>query len=1003
MSDFLSIGASAVNVYRQAIATTSNNIANVNTEGYSKQAVNVSESYPTQIASYFIGTGSTVNNIQRSYDEFVERSLRDSASDLQATTPFIEYTERIVDIMGSETANLTNAIEAFFNASRSLSVDPGSIPLRNEVVSSGQALASRFNTLSTQIDAVGTESRDRLGAALEEVNNLAGQLLSINKQLGRNSEKSKQPPQLMDQRDLILRKLSSLSTIGVTESSNGQVSVNFGGAGRGFEIVTSSGVREIAMVSDSADPTGDVQLVIDPRGSKQPLPLLSGGEVGGLLTFRNEVAKVARDGLDHIAVQFANKVNEVHRQGFDLNGDFGQDFFRVTPSYSINSEAVSGTFSVDVKVVDQTDLPTDPTKMMYRESTQSWLVYTDSQLHPEAELSVANNFSFRGLALSISGTPEDADTIILSPKNRAADTFTMELRDPRRVAASEPMTLMPAPANSSDVSAALSYLLPSERSSGFDSGARFSQLLPNLSSDTDLSLSTSSVRPAIVIDANTSAPTLVFDIGPNSDQLVQVLTAESVHLAGTAITGSEAAQLAASDAGFNAGAAYNSEYLNQTGSNAYLDTAVRLGAIGKTITEVVPEVDSASGNLLSRQIQMPPAISSKVVPSYTNSSGAEVTLIDSGDLTLNGQSLGALTLSSTEVLSAAKISAWLRSEISASGQTGLVVNAKTDILVAGIDATQTLEINDVSIVYDVYADMTEMLAAINAVSGETRVRAEWDSETAFRLTNAAGFEGENIVLGGTDSVTALNLSTGSYSGRLVVTGEVGEEVALTLGAGQPSDLGQIGFYTGVYVDKPLNEELAVFVTGTGSVGSAISGRAANVDQSSVAQLPASPYKLTFTSDDIYTITDTATDTVVSKRLFEFGVPIEYRGTSISFSEKPKKGDEFSVSANASPGGNNKNILALIEWSKRPIISGQTFSEAYLDLVSGVGSRSSMSELQREALQVVYDQAYNTREESSGVNLDDEAANLIRFQQAYQAAAQVIQAAQKSFDTLLQIR
>ena len=1003
MSDFLSIGASAVNVYRQAIATTSNNIANVNTEGYSKQAVNVSESYPTQIASYFIGTGSTVNNIQRSYDEFVERSLRDSASDLQATTPFIEYTERIVDIMGSETANLTNAIEAFFNASRSLSVDPGSIPLRNEVVSSGQALASRFNTLSTQIDAVGTESRDRLGAALEEVNNLAGQLLSINKQLGRNSEKSKQPPQLMDQRDLILRKLSGLSTIGVTESSNGQVSVNFGGAGRGFEIVTSSGVREIAMVSDSADPTGDVQLVIDPRGIKQPLPLLSGGEVGGLLTFRNEVAKVARDGLDHIAVQFANKVNEVHRQGFDLNGDFGQDFFRVTPSYSINSEAVSGTFSVDVKVVDQTDLPTDPTKIMYRESTQSWLVYTDSQLHPEAELSVANNFSFRGLALSISGTPEDADTIILSPKNRAADTFTMELRDPRRVAASEPMTLMPAPANSSDVSAALSYLLPSERSSGFDSGARFSQLLPNLSSDTDLSLSTSSVRPAIVIDANTSAPTLVFDIGPNSDQLVQVLTAESVHLAGTAITGSEAAQLAASDAGFNAGAAYNSEYLNQTGSNAYLDTAVRLGAIGKTITEVVPEVDSASGNLLSRQIQMPPAISSKVVPSYTNSSGAEVTLIDSGDLTLNGQSLGALTLSSTEVLSAAKISAWLRSEISASGQTGLVVNAKTDILVAGIDATQTLEINDVSIVYDVYADMTEMLAAINAVSGETRVRAEWDSETAFRLTNAAGFEGENIVLGGTDSVTALNLSTGSYSGRLVVTGEVGEEVALTLGAGQPSDLGQIGFYTGVYVDKPLNEELAVFVTGTGSVGSAISGRAANVDQSSVAQLPASPYKLTFTSDDIYTITDTATDTVVSKRLFEFGVPIEYRGTSISFSEKPKKGDEFSVSANASPGGNNKNILALIEWSKRPIISGQTFSEAYLDLVSGVGSRSSMSELQREALQVVYDQAYNTREESSGVNLDDEAANLIRFQQAYQAAAQVIQAAQKSFDTLLQIR
>ena len=92
----------------------------------------------------------------------------------------------------------------------------------------------------------------------------------------------------------------------------------------------------------------------------------------------------------------------------------------------------------------------------------------------------------------------------------------------------------------------------------------------------------------------------------------------------------------------------------------------------------------------------------------------------------------------------------------------------------------------------------------------------------------------------------------------------------------------------------------------------------------------------------------------------------------------------------------------MEWSKRPIISGQTFTEPYLDFVTGVGSRSEMTELRQEALQVVYDQAYNSREQASGVNLDDEAANLIRFQQAYQAAAQVVQASQKAFDILMRI-
>jgi len=116
---------------------------------------------------------------------------------------------------------------------------------------------------------------------------------------------------------------------------------------------------------------------------------------------------------------------------------------------------------------------------------------------------------------------------------------------------------------------------------------------------------------------------------------------------------------------------------------------------------------------------------------------------------------------------------------------------------------------------------------------------------------------------------------------------------------------------------------------------------------------------------------------------------------------PSNADSFFVEKNLNGSGNNENFLALIELGKEPIIEGQSFAEAYRDLVSGAGSRSRLAQLNKEAMQVVKDQAEATREAAVGVNLDEEAADLIRFQQAYQAAAQVIQISQRMFDTLIQ--
>ena len=112
--DILSIGSGAVNAYRQALSTTSNNIANVNSPGYSKRALQIGESFPVQEGIFSFGSGAQAQAVARAYDEFIERSLRDATGDLSVNEPVIQYANRVIDLMATESGSLSNAIDNFF-------------------------------------------------------------------------------------------------------------------------------------------------------------------------------------------------------------------------------------------------------------------------------------------------------------------------------------------------------------------------------------------------------------------------------------------------------------------------------------------------------------------------------------------------------------------------------------------------------------------------------------------------------------------------------------------------------------------------------------------------------------------------------------------------------------------------------------------------------------------------------------------------------------------------
>ena len=145
--------------------------------------------------------------------------------------------------------------------------------------------------------------------------------------------------------------------------------------------------------------------------------------------------------------------------------------------------------------------------------------------------------------------------------------------------------------------------------------------------------------------------------------------------------------------------------------------------------------------------------------------------------------------------------------------------------------------------------------------------------------------------------------------------------------------------------------------------------------------------------------------MVAEREYDSSVGIRWGNTLITLSSVPVTGDTFKLDGNHDGLGDNQNILRLTALEKdRTAIGGrQSIREAYDEGVSTVSNVASQARISQQAMQVVNQQAADARDKASGVNMDTEAADLMRYQQAYQAAAKSIQVANQLFDTLIQIR
>ena len=922
MSDLLSISSNAVMAYQHALGTVSNNIANVATDGYSRQDVSLLASTPSRVGNAYVGTGVMFDRVQRQYSAFAEANLRNSNSDMQSQAPMVTYANRVIDVMAGDSMGLVSALDQFFASARTLSSTPASTVLRGAFMRDAQALTARFGELSSQLDLVDTETRQAVESSVGEINTLAQQLAQVNNQLNKSPSAEKQPAELLDQRDLLLRKLSEYSRLNTGFNANGSVVVSLGATLTQDIIVSGSTATRISVDFNAAS-SGKIGLVLDPYGKPATLSGVTSGQLAGLMAFREQVLNSTRNSLDFLATTVVKEVNAIHSQGVDGYGQKAGNLFAINPK----AKTVAGGLSLAID---------DPMRIA---AAAQFRVIKDANNTGTADASI----SFAPSPLLGPGGLDKLFTNNAHPSNGRAVTLT----DTRPFAA---VASIPGGLQNVDI----------------------------------------------------------FLDGAGSGQQLQFITRDGRHLLGSTLDTAAQAQLMSSTQGMAAGATYSTTYLNQSGNTGFQGLNVFYGA--RASVQSQQRFDSQG------QVSTPLAVAALL--SGGRIASGQTGTIAAGALKLNGLALGALAPAAGKTLQAADIAAWLN----AASAPGVTATAKNEIrvLVADLKLDRTLTINGQTITRPAggFASASDLVVAINAQTTNldptksTGVVASFTKDGEVVLTNITSEPGKDITVGPGDSTgNVLNIAAATYTGqvsiqRALVSGQ-DTPVELSFGSGgTPADLARLGFRTSASIKGTVPEDVLVFVTGSGSGTASVAASYSGSPADTATVLRAQPMKLTFKAADQYIITDTRTGTVLAERSFnasQLSAGIDYRGLKLNFTTAPKAGDIFSLDGNTDGTGNNENMLLLAALERVPLVAGKTIGATYIDHVNDMGNISRQATIAKEALTVVHDQAVSTRDQVSGVSLDEEAANLIRFQQAYQASAKVMQVAGQLFDAVLAIR
>lgn len=439
MADILKTGLSGLLAFQRALSTTSNNVANANTEGYSRQRVELNTRPPEGFGFGFVGTGVDVSTIRRIVDQFSINQLRTANSSFGQLDTFNSFAGQVDDILGNSSTGIANGLQEFFNAWQDVANDPSSVPARQLLIAQAESLAQNFRTTDQRFNDLELDVNNRVTSAVSQINSLATSIAKLNGDIVSSSAGLHQPPNdLLDQRDTLINQLASLTNITVLDDPDGAVNI-FVGNGQG--LVLRSQALELGVQRNDFDPSRLDVTYESPSGTQVITDSVgSGGTLGGLLSVRSQLLDTARNSLGQVATGLALAVNAQHREGMNLQGTLGGDLFALNAPQALADTGNTGTGSVAVSISNVNALTAEDYFLRYNGTAYSLIRASDGQTVTMAGAgTVGSPFTADGLSIVVSGTPAAGDSFLLRPVRLGAATLQAAISDPRAIAAAAPI------------------------------------------------------------------------------------------------------------------------------------------------------------------------------------------------------------------------------------------------------------------------------------------------------------------------------------------------------------------------------------------------------------------------------------------------------------------------------------------------------------------------------------------------------------------------------------
>ena len=443
MANTLGIGTTALSALQRAISTTGQNIANVNTDGYSRQSVTFSARPAQDIGAGYLGSGVQVTSIDRAYNQFLANDVQQRTASSGYYSLYANAAERVDSMLGDPSTSITQAMDSFFASAEAVANSPTSLPERQVMLSNAETLVQRFDYIVGRVDDVTKEMNSQIAGAVSEINQLAGGIATLNDEISKVSGRSSGlPNDLLDQRDALIVQLSSLVDTKTVAQDDGSLNVFIG---RGQPLVTGSVAETLATQTDpDLGSTSIVTLSAFVAGSSDVSDFLTGGKLGAALTVTDEVVNPTRRELNLLAVGFAETVNAIQEGGDDLQGVNGTALFTETegvvktaPSVD-DSTANSGNAAVTFTVTDAKLLTGDSYRVDYTATGVNLRnLTTDAVTTLGASPATVDGVQITYTAQVATGGAgaNQGDAFIVDPVFQASRFLEVKIDDPAKIAA----------------------------------------------------------------------------------------------------------------------------------------------------------------------------------------------------------------------------------------------------------------------------------------------------------------------------------------------------------------------------------------------------------------------------------------------------------------------------------------------------------------------------------------------------------------------------------------